>query len=310
MLNITRHSGHLEIRTPAKINVGLRVLGKRPDGYHDIESLVVAIDLADTLEVRPADNGRLTLEVLPQDIAVPADDSNLVLKAARLLHQATGTNAGAHVTLRKEIPAGRGLGGGSSDAAAALVVFNDLWQLGLDRSCLLELAAQLGSDVPFFLRGPVCLMGGRGELLEPVDCSLRMGVLLIVPPFPLATVDVYAGWQGRLTTAQNGAKLWLALLRDGKLEDLGRSLVNDLEAPAMSLRSELRTYRKALQDAGVPCLAMTGSGSAWFALLPDLDKARQVARRLHLDADAAVHIVAPWNSVASSANSGRGQPWK
>ncbi|HOI56129.1 MAG TPA: 4-(cytidine 5'-diphospho)-2-C-methyl-D-erythritol kinase [Phycisphaerae bacterium] len=309
MLSMTRHNDLLEIRTPAKINVGLRVLGKRADGYHEIESLVVAIDLADTLEVRPAEDDRLTLSVFPETSKVPADDSNLVLRAARLLRQEAGIAAGAYITLHKKIPAGRGLGGGSSDAAAALVVLNELWQIGLDRTRLVELASRLGSDVPFFLRGPVCLMRGRGEVLEPVDCRLTTGVLLVVPPFPLATVDVYGRWGGGLTTARNGARLWLSLLRDGKLSDLGRTLVNDLEAPALSLRSELRQYREALLNAGGSCVSMTGSGSAWFALLPSCEEARQVAQRLHLEADAEVHIVAPWNSVASSANSGKGQPW-
>lgn len=277
-------------------------MGKRGDGYHEIESLVVAVDLADSLEVRPSEDSQLTLSVEPEVPDVPADDSNLILKAARLLRQEGSVTAGAHVTLHKQIPAGRGLGGGSSDAAAALVLFNEFWGLGLPRPRLVELAARLGSDVPFFLDGPVCIMRGRGERLEPVDCRLSMCVLLVVPPFHLATADVYRGWKGDLTMAQDEARLWLALLKDGKLEDLGRSLVNDLEKPALALRSELREYRRVLEDAGVPCVSMTGSGSALFALLPGREEARQVVRRLRLDAGAEVHIVAPWNSVTSSAN--------
>ena len=296
MLSIERHNDHLRIEAPAKINVGLRLLGRRDDGYCEIESLVMAVDLADTLEVRPADGAEVTLEVQADPVEVPADESNLVLRAARLLQQITGADRGARLILRKRIPAGRGLGGGSSDAAAALVLLNELWELGLAGSQLAGFAAQLGSDVPFFLGNPLSVMRGRGEVLEPLEYQAKVGVLLVVPPFALATKDVYRRWEPPLTTGSGGVRLWVTLLREGMLEDLGRCLVNDLEAPARALRSELLELRQALESVGAPCVSMTGSGSAMYALAADRQEARRMARDLRVSADTEVHILAPWNS--------------
>ncbi|NIA20981.1 MAG: 4-(cytidine 5'-diphospho)-2-C-methyl-D-erythritol kinase [Anaerolineaceae bacterium] len=302
MLSIERHNDHLRIEAPAKINLGLRLLGRRDDGYHEIESLVMAVSLTDTLEARSAGDASLTLDVQADPASAPADESNLVLRAARLLQQTTGTDKGARITLCKRIPAGRGLGGGSSDAAATLVMLNDLWGLRLDNDRLEDLAAELGSDVPFFLGSPLSVMRGRGEVLEALDDEAEVGVLLVVPPFPLATKDVYQRWVPPLTTGSGGAKLWLALLRDGMLEDLGRCLVNDLEAPARALRSELLELRQALETVGAPCVSMTGSGSAMYALVADCQAARRMAQHLRVSADTDVCVLAPWNSVRRSAN--------
>jgi len=296
MLSIQRHNDHLRIEAPAKINVGLRLLGRRDDGYHEIESLVMAVDLADTLEVRPAEGAEVTLQVRADPVEVPADESNLVLRAARLLQQESGTLKGARITLRKRIPVGRGLGGGSSDAAAALVLLNEFWELGLAGSQLEAFAAQLGSDVPFFLGSPLSVMRGRGEVLQPLGYQAEVGVLLVVPPFALATKDVYRRWEPPLTTGGGEGKLWVQLLRDGMLEDLGRHLVNDLEAPARALRSELLGLRQALENVGAPCVSMTGSGSAMYALAADRQEARRMAQHLRVSADTEVHILAPWNS--------------
>ena len=302
MLSIERHNDHLRIEAPAKINVGLRLLGRRDDGYHEIESLVMAVSLTDTLEARSASDASLTLDVQADSASAPADQSNLVLRAALLLQRTTGANRGARLTLRKRIPAGRGLGGGSSDAAATLVVLNDLWELGLDNGRLRALAAELGSDVPFFLGSPLSVIRGRGEVLEPLENKAEVGVLLVVPSFPLATKDVYQRWEPPLTSGSGGAKLWLSLLRDGMLEDLGRCLVNDLELPARALRSELLELRQALETVGAPCVSMTGSGSAMYGLVADCRAARRMAQQLQVNADAKVCVLAPWNSVRRSAN--------
>jgi 4-diphosphocytidyl-2-C-methyl-D-erythritol kinase len=309
MLSVQRHSDHLRIEAPAKINLGLRLLGRRDDGYHEIESLVMAIGLTDTLEARPAPGAAIALSVDAAPVEAPADESNLVLRATRLLQKESGTDKGARIALRKRIPVGRGLGGGSSDAAAALVLLNELWELGFAGNRLKAFAAELGSDVPFFLGSPLSVTRGRGEVLEPLEYQAEVGVLLVVPPFALTTKDVYQRWEPPLTTGSQRARLWVALLRDGMLEDLGRCLVNDLEAPARALRSELLELRQALESVGAPCVSMTGSGSAMYALASDRQEARRMAQHLQVGADTEVHILAPWNSARHSANQ-REQSWK
>ena len=296
MLKVRRHDGLFVVETPAKINVGLSVLGKRGDGYHEIESLVVAIGLTDRLEGRRAADGEVRLTVESQDGETPADESNLVVKAARVLQRHTGVASGAAIRLEKHIPVGRGLGGGSSDAAAALVLLNEMWELGLSGERLAELAAGLGSDVPFFLGGPVAIMRGRGEVIEPRRTRVRGRIILLAPPFGLATREVYGRVRPGLTKSGGRAILWDGRLRGGNLNELGRELVNDLEAPARSLRGEMADLRGALEKAGAVCVSMTGSGSAVYALVGSEEEAKRVMDNLRVGAGVEVHVLAPWDA--------------
>ena len=181
----------IRLRAPAKLNLFLRVLGRRADGYHEIETVFERLDLADAL----------TFESHPDAVCLTCTDpslscgaDNLILKAAQLLQRVSGTARGARIHLEKHIPIAAGLGGGSSDAAATLVGLNRLWGLGLDRAALQPLAAQLGSDVPFFLiDAPFAIGRGRGAACEPLPTSCRLTHVLVTPPHRLSTRDVYAG---------------------------------------------------------------------------------------------------------------------
>lgn len=167
----------LKLKAPAKVNLTLEVLGRRPDGYHEIGSIIQAIGLYDVLTMEPAQG----LEVEPEMIA---GEENMVMKAARLLKDATGTLQGARLRLTKSIPVRMGLGGGSSDAAATLTGLNRLWGLGLSRERLLPLALALGSDVPFFVHGSTALVEGRGETVTPLPSPPLKKVVLLCPSPP------------------------------------------------------------------------------------------------------------------------------
>jgi len=295
MLVVEQHSDALRVAAPAKINVGLRLLGKRPDGYHEIETLVMAVNLADALEAVPAEGPEVTLSVRPDGADAPSDESNLVLRAARLMQQECGCSRGACLTLTKRIPAQRGLGGGSSDAAAALVLLARLWDLGCSTADLAVLAARLGSDVPFFLNGPLAIMRGRGERIEPLDGSPHVHVVLVVPPFGLSTAEVYRHAKEPLTPHAGAASLWATLLVSGHVDELGRRLCNDLESAAQALNGDMKRLCNVLRRAGAACASMTGSGSGLFALVRREEEARRMAADLHLGAGEVVHVLAPWH---------------
>ena len=221
----------IRLRAPAKLNLYLRVLGRRPDGFHEIETVFERIDLADELTFEPADG----LALACTDPALSCGEDNLVIKAARLLQRATGTSLGARIHLSKYIPVSAGLGGGSSDAASALIGLNRLWELGLPRERLTPLAAELGSDVPFFLAGTAFAIGrGRGEMCEPLPDAAPLAHILVVPPERLSTRDVYAGSQFDLTATGPSITMITHALRNGSaMAGLAHGLRNDLEPEAI-----------------------------------------------------------------------------
>jgi len=263
MLEVASRKDGLAVEAPAKVNLTLRVLGRRADGYHDLESVVAAVGFCDTLTFRLSDD--LTLS--SGGLAVPAGQDNLVIRAARLLGGAAGVKSGARINLHKRIPIGRGLGGGSSDAAAALVGLNALWQCGLGRAGLARLGARIGSDVPLFLGSPVAVMRGRGERIEPAPGAPRWRVLLAWPDYGLPTPEVYAAYD-RLAPAAGARTEATAILRslDRPAREVAPLLFNDLELAARSVRYNGISIRKTLEAAGAGAFSMTGSGSAYFAL--------------------------------------------
>jgi len=179
---------------PAKVNLTLKVLGKREDGFHALESLMVPLDLADTSTFERADDYNLLCDTP----GVPLDESNLVTKAVRIFQQRTGKPCGWKVTLEKKVPHGAGLGGGSSDAATALLALNELEDAGLGNDALAEMSATIGSDIPFFIYQQACLIEGRGERVTPVDIPELKGVkiLLLKPRFGVDTPEAYQRWAG------------------------------------------------------------------------------------------------------------------
>jgi len=241
---------------PAKLNLTLDVLGRRPDGYHEIRSAMVPVSLFDRLEASPHDG-------LSVDNPVVASREDLVLAAARRLREASGTTRGAHITVTKDIPMGAGLGGGSSDAAAALLLLNDLWHTGADASDLARVGAGLGSDVPFFLFGRPAVVGGRGEQIVDAFQAPDLTFVVLKPPEGLDTACVYSHCE---TGGGHRTERFLTARKAGAVDLAG----NDLEGAARRLLPSL----DGLFAAALPYEAhLTGSGSALFVAFADASEA-------------------------------------
>lgn len=257
----------LALFAPAKINWFLNVLSKRKDGYHDISSLMQCITLADTLGFEPSAD----IEVIT-DQPIPMQD-NLVYKAAVLLKKAAGASTGARITLKKEIPASAGLGGGSSDAAVTLKGLNMLWGLGLTTQELAGIGEQIGSDVPFFFNPGAALIEGRGEVVVPVRLN-RSYVLLIVKPsaaissaWAYAEMDIAAYTTNcELTKRDNNIKIISQALEKGDFLYLAASLRNDLEPYVVSRYPVVGEIKNELLVKGAVFASMSGSGSAVFGV--------------------------------------------
>ena len=271
-------AGSVEVLAPAKLNLFLEVQGRRFDGYHDIESLMVTVDLFDTLTFVDDPSGRIELHC--DDPSLPTDSENLVIKAAERLRAATGRDRGARIGLKKAIPAQAGLAGGSSDAAATLVGLDLLWDLGMTPDRLDELAATIGSDVSFFRQGPCAVCRGRGEVVEPWPLPEPLHFVLVCPTVGVSTAEVYRN----LIPPDRPRPIEgvLEALEAGDIPALGRGLFNRLQPVAESLEPSLGAIRDALAGLG-PSLdghLMSGSGSAYFGLASDRDAAEDAARRL------------------------------
>jgi len=271
-----RLSADLILQTPAKVNLFLEVLGKRPDGYHELASLMLAVDLADSLELAHDDSGQLALTCDQPGLSCGSD--NLVAKAAETLRRHSGIRLGARMHLRKRIPMQSGMAGGSSDAAAALIGLNRLWNAGLSTADLKEIGATIGSDVNFFFDAPAAWCTGRGEMVEPTPMGMSLHLVLACPMQGLATADVFRNVRSA-NQPVHGKAIRLALER-GDFDGICRHLHNRLQAPAEALCPEIGHVRHALLAAGAPCSLMTGSGSTVFSLCRDRDEAIRVAAKL------------------------------
>lgn len=285
-MQVHRDAVEIVIQTPAKLNLFFEVLGKRADGYHEIETLMCPISLCDTLYFRSTSGERLDLEcswgLASQGGSgfddVPRDGDNLVWRAVELLRRRTGASQGAQVRLVKRIPTAAGLGGGSSDAAAALVAANWGWKLDLPRPELTALAAELGSDVPFFLQDRAAVCRGRGERIEPVDGLGLLNFVVVRPPEGLATAAVYGVC--RPPESPQTVQPLLDALRQGNLRRSGRLLFNRLQSAAEQLSPWIAGLARLM--AAEDCLGhgMSGSGTAYFGLFRSALQARRAARRL------------------------------
>jgi 4-diphosphocytidyl-2-C-methyl-D-erythritol kinase len=262
---------------PAKINLALEVLGKRPDGYHDIKSVVQTIDLADELDFSPAEKLEISGDLPGWD-----GDKSLVSKAARLLRQRCGGRGGACVRVTKRIPLMSGLGGDSSDGAAALKGFNRLWGMGLSTPELMEIGAALGSDVPFFFCGGTALVEGRGELVTPLRAYPPCWVVLLVPPVIAAngkTARLYGALKkGDFTDGTRTEKFAGALIEGWEVPP---SLFgNAFERAASELWPEIGEYRWRFLEAGAYRVHLSGAGPALFSLHRDQAEAERIFRNL------------------------------
>jgi 4-diphosphocytidyl-2-C-methyl-D-erythritol kinase len=268
-------SPKIEVEAYAKINLGLKVLGLRSDGYHEIDTVLLSVDLADLLTIEARPDGEITLEAAAdQGLDIPLEE-NLVLRAAQLLRDQVSFEEGVHIKLEKQIPLGAGLGGGSSDAAAALSGLNELLKLKLDRGELMRLGIELGSDVPFFFLGGRCRARGRGEFLEKLpDLPSRSIFVLLIPPLSLSTQEVYEA-ADRL-----------------RGRTLSSPYPNDLEAAALTLSPELQRYREFLASRGV-LFGLSGSGPTYYARFDDVDQARRISRDAEAELGCRVVLCRP-----------------
>jgi 4-diphosphocytidyl-2-C-methyl-D-erythritol kinase len=278
--------GPVTARAPAKVNVHLAVGPLRPDGFHELRTVYLAVSLFDTVTVRPGDGLSLAVSGEGADV-VPADRRNLVWRAAELLADSAGIAADADMAVAKSIPAAAGLAGGSADAAAALVALDALWGTRASRDDLADLAAQLGSDVPFSLLGGVALGSGRGERLSPVLARTPSHWVLGIAGEGLATPTVYAELDrlraaGRVPDGTGPAsdEPVIAALRSGSPEVLAEVLGNDLQAPALALRPELRRALAAATEAGAAGVLVSGSGPTVAALAADEQSAVRLTAAL------------------------------
>ena len=263
----------LVVAAPAKLNLFLEVRGKRPDGYHDLETLMVAVDLYDTLELTALTDGVIELTCDPPGL--PTGPENLVYKAAEKL-RGNRTGLGATIHLSKRIPAQAGLAGGSSDAAATIIALNHLWQLNLSQSELAAVAAEVGSDVAFFLSLPAAWCTGRGEIVSPEATSAAFFIVLVCPPVGVATAALFRSLQLSSDSPVDGSAARTAF-RNGDPEALGAALFNRLQPAAIHLAPVVETVYRRLAGLNPAGCLMSGSGSAVFALCRDSDEAHRVA---------------------------------
>ena len=261
----------------AKLNLVLEVLGKRPDGYHEIRTLLQTISLADELSFAEIEDG--DIEIICSDGALPCDETNLAHRAAKALRDFTGIDKGVRIEIKKRIPVAGGLGGGSSNAAVTLIALQRLWGVRLATGDLLNIGSKLGADVPFFFMGGTCVGIGKGDEVYPLEDFESDFLLLVNAGIPLPTAQVYANLPARLTNPIATAKMPLSLeaaYANTRSGAPGLRLHNDLEISAFALHPLLAEIKKRLTDSGARDVLMSGSGSTVFAIF-DSETARSSA---------------------------------
>lgn len=276
----------LKFKTPAKVNLGLHVHGKREDGFHELETIFQMVSLFDDVELELLSSG-IKLECdMP---GIPTDDTNLVCKAALLLRKSYQVEGkGVSIRLKKKIPFGAGLGGGSGNAAGVLMGLNRLWDLNIDREKLFTLAAELGSDVPFFLTSPCALGKGRGERLKVLESCSKFQVLLVFPGFPIATSWVYQNLRLKLTKRPNNISILRKNLSLSNITSLGSQLYNDLESVVIQKFPEVKVVKDELWAWGALGVLLSGSGSTVFGIFDDPEKAQVACASLNGDWERVV----------------------
>jgi 4-diphosphocytidyl-2-C-methyl-D-erythritol kinase len=270
----------VKLFSPAKVNLCLNVLGKRKDGYHELETVFERIGLGDRLTLSERPDG---IRLRVQGQKVPAGPTNLVWRAAELLQRRYRVQKGVAIVLEKNIPVAAGLGGGSSNAAAALLGLNRLWKLRLSRATLLKLGAELGSDVPFFiLETPFALGTGRGEKLKKIASGAsRFWHVVVRPDFGISTQEAYAAVGApSLTLPRADVKIIVQSIRKGDPQPLASLLSNSLELALNKRLTTISKIKKSLLTEGALGALLSGSGSCVFGLFPSEGTARRAARRL------------------------------
>jgi len=288
----------------AKVNLLLRVLGRRTDGYHEIRTVFQTVTLHDLLTFGPAEAGRFSLEC--DQTGVPTDERNLVWRAAEALRERYGVRAGAQIKLEKRIPAGGGLGGGSSDAAAALVGLSHLWGLETDAAELSKIGAGLGADVPFFLTGGTALGTGTGTDITPLKDVPEHHLVLVTPGVEVSTAEAYGALKAPALTKEGGvANLSVSRTEAGIYDSLCGVMANDFEAVVCGLYPSIGRAREALLGAGASCAMLSGSGASVFGVFETRGDAGRAGRALGREAGWRVFRCATLSRAGHARSLGR-----
>lgn len=268
------------LKAPAKINLYLEVLGKRPDGFHEIKTIFEKIDLCDEIILKRQKQG---IRVICKDKDVPEDERNLAFQAARILLKKTDSSFGVEIRITKNIPVASGLGGGSSDAASVLLGLNKLLNLRQGRRELLKIAAQIGSDVPFFVLPALRALGcGKGELLTSLKIKKKSWYILVIPNFKISTRRMYQDPRITLTKPPRGAKIVFYNLKQGNLTPLNRCSYNSFEPVLIKRYKKIQEVKKALESLGVGATLVSGSGPCVFGVIKSRKEAVNINRRLQV----------------------------
>src|SRR6266481_5969310 len=266
----------MQVLAPAKINFSLRILGRRSDGFHEIETLIAPISLCDQIKIERR-RGKNGIEFRCDDPSVPRGDDNLVVRAAEAFFKKTKVTSRVSIELKKKIPHGAGLGGGSSDAAFTLLALNELFDTKLPREALAKMAEAIGSDVPFFIFQSAAVCKGRGEFVNPTKLRKQLSILLLKPQFGVPTAWAYVHWRGsrEIPGVSYGAQ-----------EFVGQNFGNDLERPVFEkfiFLAQLKMW--LLKQPEVGAALMSGSGSTVFAVLRGNADADRIAQRAKAEVD-------------------------
>jgi len=264
---------------PAKLNLRLKITGRRPDGYHNLVSIMAPVSLFDRIELQITSRNLITISC--EGFSAPADKENLACRAAQAFFAKTGIDHGLSIKLTKNIPVAAGLGGGSSDAACVLKALNQIWSCPLSAKELAELALGLGADVPFFLTEKPCIVRGIGEILEPIEKWPKLWYIIVTPPIRVSTAWVYGNlnWSplegtGELELTKDEYQFIIANLKK-KVFVIARVLDNDLERVTASHFPAIEDIKKTLMDSGSDGVLMSGSGPSVFGVFGSKDRARQ-----------------------------------
>jgi len=272
----------LEKESPCKVNLLLNILGKRPDGFHELETVMYPISVFDRLSFSRGGKG---IELTCSDRGLPTDSRNLVYRAAEAFFRATGIKEGVRIQLEKKIPMAAGLGGGSGNAAVTLLGLNELFDRPLGAERIQEIAASIGSDVPFFLQRKPALAVGRGEKIQSLDSFPALhgrAFLLVHPGFGISTPWAYqqlARFPDALNGQRGRAQKLISLLRKDKLQNAGHEFYNSLEAPALEKYPLLALFQEFLREKGAEAALMSGSGSSTFAIVKSRAAAEELAEK-------------------------------
>jgi 4-diphosphocytidyl-2C-methyl-D-erythritol kinase len=276
----------LIVRSPAKLNLYLKVLRKRKDGYHNLKTIFERVSLCDIISLRLRRDGKIA--VCCDNPRVPLADKNIAFVAAALLQKSFRIRQGVEISIKKRIPVGAGLGGGSSNAASVLLGLNKLWKLGLSKAALARLAKRLGSDVPFFIyEKPFAQGSGRGEKIRllPALNKVRLWHVLVVPKREVLTSEIYKKWDRNrgtfsLTMPEYDVKIWTSALKNRAVDLLPQLLLNDLEKITLKDYPGAKKIKERLRAEGQRAVLMSGSGPAVFAICASRKEALALSRKL------------------------------